>query len=149
MLEDKLEQDIKTSLLAGDTTKATTLRGLKATLLNEKVAKGKRESGLSDEEVIASFIKEAKKRQESADLYKQGGNQEKADAELLEKQIIEGYLPARLSEEDTAKLVDEVIKEDNVTDIKSMGQVIAKVKAKAGPTADGGLIARLTRERLQ
>ena len=45
MLEQKLEQDIKTALLAGDSTKATTLRGLKATLLNVKVAEGKRDSG--------------------------------------------------------------------------------------------------------
>ena len=61
-LEEKLEQDIKAALLSGDKVKATTLRGLKSALLNVKVATGKRESGLSDDEVIAVFGKEAKKR---------------------------------------------------------------------------------------
>jgi uncharacterized protein YqeY len=149
MLEDRLEQDIKTALLAGDSTKATTLRGLKAVLINEKVAKGKRDSGLSDEEVIISFTKEAKKRQESAELYLKGGSKERSEAELKEKAIIEEYLPPSLSEEEISKLVDETIASEGATDIKFMGQVIAKVKAKAGPTADGGLIARMTKERLQ
>src|ERR1700752_3547961 len=98
MLEQRLEQDIKTALLAGDKSRALTLRGLKAALLNVKVATGKRESGLTDAEVLPILSKEAKKRQESADLYQQGGNQEKAEAELTEKAIIEEYLPAQLSE---------------------------------------------------
>ena len=49
---------------------------------------------LPDEDVLGLFAKEAKKRQESADLYVQGGSQERADKELIEKAIIEGYLPA-------------------------------------------------------
>src|SRR5437870_5728591 len=98
MLENKLEQDIKDALLAGNSQKVTTLRTLKSALLNVKVAEGKRESGLSDDEVIAIFSKEAKKRQESADLYQQGGDATRAAAELTEKAIIEEYLPAQLSE---------------------------------------------------
>ncbi len=101
-LEQKLEQDIKDALLSGDKVRATTLRTLKAVLLNEKVAKGKRESGLSDEEVQAVLTKESKKRQESADLYKQGGNQAKAEAELTEKTVIDSYLPEQLGEAEIA-----------------------------------------------
>ena len=93
MLEQRLEDDIKKALLAGDSARATTLRTLKSTLLNVKVAEGKRDSGLSDQEVITIFSKEAKKRQESADMYVQGEAQEKADKELAEKAIIEEYLP--------------------------------------------------------
>jgi uncharacterized protein YqeY len=148
MLEEKLEQDIKAALLAGDSKKATTLRGLKSTLLNIKVATGKRETGLGDDEVIAAFAKEAKKRQESADLYKQGGNEAKADDELAEKAIIEGYLPEQLSEEELVELIDQVISETGASGPQAMGQVIGQVKAKAGATADGGLIAKLVKEKL-
>ncbi|HYH36131.1 MAG TPA: GatB/YqeY domain-containing protein, partial [Candidatus Saccharimonadales bacterium] len=98
-LEQRLEQDIKDALLSGDKTRATTLRGLKAVLLNVKVAAGKRDSGLTDDEVLPVLSKESKKRQESADLYKQGGDQARAEAELAEKTIIDNYLPAQLSEE--------------------------------------------------
>lgn len=148
MLEQQLEQDIKTALLAGDSVKATTLRGLKATLLNVKVAEGKRDSGLTDEEVFKVFAKQAKQRQESADMYKQGGNQEKADAELTEKAIIEAYLPTQLSEDEIAKLIDEAIAATGASGPQGMGQVIGQVKAKAGSAADGSIIARLAKEKL-
>ncbi len=148
MLEERLEQEIKAALLGGDKVKATTLRGLKATLLNVKVAEGKRDSGLSDDEVIQVLVKQAKQRQESADLYKQGGNQEKADAELAEKAIIEAYLPEQMDEDELNKLIDEVISQTGVSGTQAMGQVIGQVRAKAGATADGAVIARLVKEKL-
>src|SRR5262249_42906474 len=126
----------------------TTLRGLKSVILNEEVAKGLRDSGLPDDEVTALLAKEAKKRQESADLYVQGGNQEKASAEIEEKKVIEGYLPEQLSEEDVAKLVDEVIAQTGANSPAQMGQVIGVVKGKVGAAADGALIARLAKEKL-
>jgi len=148
MLEARLEQDIKTALLGGDKQTATTLRGLKSALLYAKVADGKRDSGLTDEEVIAILSKEAKKRQESADLYEQGGNSEKAAAELAEKKLIEQYLPAQLSEAEIATVIDEAIKSSGAGDMKAMGQVIGAVKAKLGASADGAVIARLVKEKL-
>lgn len=148
MLEQKLEQDIKSALLAGDSARATTLRTLKSTLLNVKVAEGKRDSGLSDQEVIAVFSKEAKKRQESADMYVQGGSQEKADKELAEKAIIEEYLPEQLSEGEIAAIVDEAIKDTGAESQRDMGKVIAAVRTKTAGSADGSIIARITKERL-
>jgi uncharacterized protein len=148
MLEERLEQDIKAALLAGEKERATTLRGLKATLLNVKVATGKRDSGLTDEEVLPVLAKQAKQRQESADLYMQGGNQERADAELTEKAIIESYLPAQLSEDEIKALIDEVISSTGASGPQAMGQVIGQVKAKAGAAADGALVARLVKEKL-
>ncbi|MFO0781933.1 MAG: GatB/YqeY domain-containing protein [Candidatus Saccharimonadales bacterium] len=148
MLEQRLEDDIKKALLAGDSARATTLRTLKSTLLNVKVAEGKRDSGLSDQEVITIFSKEAKKRQESADMYVQGNAQDKADKELAEKAIIEEYLPEQLSEDEIAGIVDEVIEETGAESQRDMGKVIAGVRAKTAGSADGSIIARLTKERL-
>lgn len=149
MLEDRLEQDIKKALLAGDSTRATTLRGLKAVLLNVKVAEGKRDSGLADDEVTKIFAKEAKKRQESATMYTQGDAAERAQAELTEKAIIEEYLPKQLSDDEIAELVTAAIAEVDATGNQAMGQVIGKVKAKAGASADGAVIARIVREQLK
>lgn len=148
-LEQRLEQDIKAALLSGDKTRATTLRGLKAVLLNVKVATGKRDSGLSDDEVLQVFGKESKKRQESADLYKQGGSQERAEAELAEKAVIDAYLPAQLSEAELIVMIDEAIKQTGASGPAGMGQVMGQVKAKAGATADGAVIARIAKEKLQ
>jgi uncharacterized protein YqeY len=147
-LEEKIEADIKQAMLAGEAERVSTLRGLKSVLLNEKVAKGKRESGLSDEEVLPILSKEAKKRQESADLYIQGGDQSRADKELSEKAIIETYLPEQLSQEVIAGMVDEAITQTGASSQADMGKVIGAVRAKAGASADGALIARLTKEKL-
>jgi uncharacterized protein YqeY len=148
MLEQKLEDDIKAALLSGEKEKAMRLRTLKAALLSYKVAEGKRDSGISDDEIIAILSKEAKKRQESADLYKQGGRTESAEAELAEKALIEAYLPAQLSEDEIKALIDEAITTTGASTMQDMGKVIGAVKAKAGAAADGGLIAGLVKERL-
>jgi uncharacterized protein YqeY len=148
MLEEKLEQDIKSALLAGDKQRVSALRQVKSVLLNVKVATGKRTSGLSDEEVLPILAKEAKKRQESADLYLQGGNKERADAELAEKAIIETYLPAQLSEDELIKLVENIVIETGASGPQAMGPVIGQVKKLAGPGADGATIARLVKEKL-
>jgi len=148
MLEEKLEQDIKTALLARDAQRVSTLKQVKSVLLNVKVASGKRGSGLSDDEVLPVLAKEAKKRQESADLYIQGGNQERADAELAEKSIIEAYLPAQLSEDEVIRLIENIISETGASGPQAMGPVIGQVKKLAGPGADGATIARLVKEKL-
>jgi len=148
MLKARIDQELKKALLAGDKLLPTTLRGLKSVILYEEVAKGVREQGLSDDEIIALLSKEAKKRQESADLYRQGGNEEKAAAELAEKKVIEAYLPSQLSDEELSKLVDETIAELGVSDPSAMGQVIGAVKQKTAGQADGARIAQLVKERL-
>jgi hypothetical protein len=147
-LEQQLEQDLKAALLGGDAQRTSVLRGLKATLLNEKISQGKRDEGLADDAVLAILSKEAKKRQDSADLYKQGGAQDKANAELEEKAIIDSYLPAQLSEDEIAQLVDQAIAVTGASGPADMGKVIGAVRAKAGASADGGVIARIAKEKL-
>jgi len=148
MLKQRIDQDVKKALLGGDKVLATTLRGLKSAILYAEVSKGLRDSGLPDEEIIQLLAKEAKKRQESADLYKQGGNMEKAEAELTEKEVIEQYLPKQLSDEELMVIIDGVIAETGETGMQAMGKVIASVKQKVGAQADGARIAKMVKERL-
>jgi uncharacterized protein YqeY len=147
-LEATLDQDLKAALLSHDAPTVSTLRMLKSALLYAKVAAGSKGSELDDDTVISIFSKEAKKRQESADLFARGGNRAKADAELAEKATIEKYLPAQLSEDEVKTLVDEVVSALPDADPSKMGQIIGQVRAKAGAAADGGTIARLVKERL-
>lgn len=146
MIEAQLEQDIKTALLAGDKLRVLTLRMLKSALLSVKVASGSRDSVMADAAVIGIFSKEAKKRQESADLYLQGGSETRAAAELAEKAIIETYLPSQLSEAEITAIIDQVIAAMGAE--VTMGPVIGQVKAKTNGAADGALIAKLVKEKL-
>lgn len=148
-LRQQLQDDVKAAMLAGDSLRVETLRGLKTTIQYADVAAKKRDTGgIDDTEIIGLFAKEAKKRQESADLYMQGGSQDRANKELAEKAIIEAYLPAQLSEEALAQLIDTIISEQQAIGTQAMGQVIGAVKAKAGASADGAVVARLVKERL-
>jgi uncharacterized protein YqeY len=147
-LKERLDKDLKTAMLAGDKTKVETLRGLKSVILYDEVAKSKKEEGLSDPEVISILQKEAKKRQESADLYQTGGNASRSEQELFEKSIIEEYLPKGLSEEETNKLIDKILTDLGNPDITKMGQIISLAKEQSGGTADGATLARLVKERL-
>src|SRR4051812_895118 len=108
-MQEQIERDLKTALLAGDKTTAETLRGLKSAILNELISQNARDTGLTDEQIQKILSKESKKRQEAADLYKQGGSEPRAQAELAEKAIIDGYLPEQMSEEQVAKIVDQQI----------------------------------------
>jgi uncharacterized protein YqeY len=148
MLKQQLEEDLKTALLAGEKDKATTLRGLKSAILYAEVEQGKRDDGLDDDGITAVLTKEAKKRQESADLYAQGGNNEQSEKELSEKAIIEHYLPEQLSDEKVRDIVNSSIKELGTVTVKDMGKVIGLVKGKTKNLADGATIARIVREEL-
>jgi len=149
MIKEQLERDLKQALIARDSFRATVLRGLKSSILYAEVAAGSKDSGgLSDEEIISLFQKEAKKRQDSIDLYDKAGDAERSKAEQDEKRIIEEYLPAQLSEEEITAVVEKVIADTGASDIKAVGQVIAKVREQTKGAADGSLIARLVKERL-
>jgi uncharacterized protein YqeY len=147
-IKEQIEADLKQAMLGGDKILTETLRGIKSAILNVEVAENKRETGLTDEEVTTLLQKEAKKRQESADLFKQGGNEEKSLAEQAEKTVIEKYLPAQLSDAELDALIQSAIDELNASGPQAMGQVIGLVKQRSGGQADGGRIALKVKEKL-
>lgn len=149
MIKEQIEKDLKQAMLAGDKELVQTLRGLKSAILYGEVADGSREEGMSDEAVQKVLAKEAKKRTESAEMYQQGGDQERADAELAEKKVIEKYLPEQMSEEELQKIVDEAVAVLPEKTPQMMGQAIGAVKAKVGGQADGARIAQMVKEKLQ
>ena len=147
-IKEQIEADLKTAMLGGDKVLATTLRGVKAAILNVEIAENKRDVGLGDDEAISILSKEAKKRQESADLYEQGGNAEKAASEKLEKEVIEKYLPKQMDDEALKNLVETAVTELGASSMQDMGKVISLVRERAGASADGGRIASMVKERL-
>jgi len=136
-------------MLAGDKTLVTTLRGLKSAILYGEVAAGKRDAGLADAEITGILRKEAKKRQESADLFSKGGNQIKADAELTELEVIQNYLPAQMTDDQLAALVDQAIGEIGEASQQNMGPIIGRVKVLSDGGVDSGRIAIAVKKRME
>ena len=148
VLKQRITDDTKAALLGGDRFVGETLRNLKAAILNEEVASGKRDEGLDDEEIEKVIAREVKKRVESAKLYRDNARPELAEPEEKEAEILKTYLPEQLSEEQIRGLIQQKIAETGATGPAAMGQVIGAVKQVAGNTADGALIARIVKEEL-
>lgn len=148
--EEKLTADIKSAMLARDSEKTETLKGLKSALLYEKVASGKRDEGLSEEEVLTVFKREAKKRKDAIELYKQGGNEASAQKEQTELTLIEQYLPEMMSEEETEKLITKVMSDLGIESPQrsDTGRIIGAVKKEAGASADPATIAKIVSSKV-
>ncbi len=147
-LKSQIDNDVKAALLSGDRFRADVLRGLKAVVLNEEVAQGKRDEGLDDATIEQLIAREVKKRLDSVKQYTDAGRPELAEAEQAEATVLEAYLPEQLSEADIQKVIDEIIVQLGASGPQAMGQVIGAVKGKLGNTADGATIARLVKESL-
>lgn len=147
-LKQRISDEMKAALLGGDRFRGDVLRNLKAALLNEEVAAGKRDEGLSDAEVEKVLAREVKKRLESAALYRQNGRDELAEPEEQEAAILQEFLPEQLSEAEVRTVVAEVVNAMGDVTVQQMGQVIGTVKAKVGNAADGALVAKIVKETL-
>jgi uncharacterized protein len=148
-LKAQLDNDLKAALLGGDRFVADTLRGLKAVILNEEVAQGKRDEGLDDETVEKLVAREVKKRNESALTYDEAQRTDLAEAERAEADILSRYLPAQASEADIQKAVQRAIETLGVSGPAAMGQLIGAVKKELGNTADGAVVAKFVKDALQ
>ena len=148
-LKEQINNELKAALLGGNRFEGDTLRNLKAAILNEEVAMGKRDEGLDDTEIEGIIAREVKKRNESKALYDQNGRPELAEVEQNEIEVLAEYLPQQLTEDEIQAVIDEVVAELGATDMKAMGQVIGAVKARCGTAADGATVAKLVKTTLQ
>ncbi len=144
-LQERLQQEIKTAMLAKDADKLGTLRLLKSALGYAQIEK--KVESLPDADVIAIIQREVKKRRDSAEQFTTGGRPELADKELKEILVLETLLPKQLSAEELEQLVRATIQETGATSKKDMGAVMKSVQAKVAGRADGktisGLVGRL------
>ena len=143
-LKEKINADLKVSMLARDSFSTNVLRGLKAAILSEEVAKNKREKGLDDSEIESVIVREVKKRNEAAKLL----DEERANNELKEAEILSKYLPEMMNEEEVLKIVQNEVSKLDEKSPKQMGQVIGSIKAKYGNSIDGSMLAKMVKEEL-
>lgn len=149
-IQEKISQDLKEALKAGDASKVATLRMIVASIKNKEIdKKGKGEEGaLNDEETMEVIMKEAKKRKEAADIYKQGGRNDLVEKEQKELDIINQYLPRQLSEEEIEKIIANAIDKTGAASIKDMGKVMGEVSKETKGRADSRIISELIKKKL-
>lgn len=147
-LSERISDEMKAAFLGGNRFRGDILRNLKAAILNEEVAKGKRDEGLSDAEVEAVIVREVKRRVESAKLYRENDRPELAEPEEQEMAVLEEFLPERLGDEEIRRVVEAKIAELGANSPQDMGRVMGAVKAEVGNSADGAVVASIVKELL-
>ena len=149
-LLDQLQQDLSAAMKAGNDAEKSTLRMAITAIRNAAVA-GDQAVTLTNDQVVAVLQAEAKKRTEAADIYKGAGRSDAEAVERAEFAILERYLPAQISNEELQKIISAEVAAaaaGGATGGKAMGQVVKAVRAKAGPGADGAVIADLVKKAL-
>jgi uncharacterized protein len=147
MLKARLESDLRDAMKARDELVTSTLRMALTAVRNAEVA-GKEARQLSDDEVLAVLTKEAKKRREAATAFGDAGRQAQAAKERAEEEVLAGYLPAQLSDEELSHLVRGALSEGGFSGMGSMGPAMKAAQAAVAGRAEGGRVAAEVRRQL-
>lgn len=145
-IADQIQGDIKTAMKERDKARLGALRMIGAALKNASLETGE---PLSEEDEQAVLRRQLKQREESAEAFRKAGREERANSESAEAEIVRGYLPRPLSEEELGAIVDAAISETGAVGMKDMGRAMGKATELSGGRADGKQLSALVRSRLQ
>ncbi|MFF5234267.1 GatB/YqeY domain-containing protein [Dactylosporangium sp. NPDC000521] len=147
MLKERLESDLRTAMKARDELVTSTLRMAITAVRNAEVA-GEAARELSDEEILSVLTKEAKKRRDAAEAFAGAGREAQAAKERAEEEVLAGYLPAQLSDDDLAGIVRDALAAEGLSGMASMGKAMKAAQAAVAGRAEGGRVAAEVRAQL-
>ena len=146
-LNDKIISDLTEAMKAKEADRLSTLRMVKANLMNRKIEKG---GELTDDEIVKALQSLVKQRRDSVDQYQKAGRDELAAKEDAEIRIIEKYLPKAASSEEIEAAVKTAISETGAYALKEMGIVMKAALSKLeGKSADGKMVSETVKRLLQ
>lgn len=145
-LREQIISDMTASMKAQDAPRTSTLRMVKAAMVNRQIEKG---GELDDDEMGKLLRSLVKQRRDSVEQYEKGGRQDLADKEEAEIEVIEAYLPQAASQEEIEAAVTTAIAESGASSMKDMGKVMKSVQAAlTGKNADGRTVSDLVKAKL-
>lgn len=145
-LKDKINEDLKTAMKAGDKVRTETIRGIRAMIIEFDKSGAGREMSPDDE--IKALTTAAKKRREAIELYDKNNRPELAEKERQELTIIQEYLPKQLSREEIAQRVQAIVSETGAAGLQDTNKVMPLVMKEMKGKADGKLISEIVKETL-
>jgi uncharacterized protein YqeY len=145
-LKEKIVSDLTVAMKAQDAARLSTLRMVKAGIMNREIEKGRE---LNDEEMAGLLRSMIKQRRDSVEQYEKGGRQDLANKEKAEIGVIEAYLPQAASKEEIEQAVAAAIAGISATSLKDMGKVMKAAQAAlSGKNADGKTISEIVKAKL-
>ena len=145
-LKQQIISDLTASMKAQTAARTSTLRMVKAAMMNREIEKG---GELADQEMLRLLRSMVKQRRDSVEQYEKGGRQDLADKERAEIAVIESYLPKAASREEIQEAIIAAIGETGATSMRDMGKVMKAAQARlADKNADGRAISEIVKEKL-
>jgi len=146
-LKERLQSDLTEAIRSRDELRSGTIRMVLTAITNEEVS-GKSARVLTDAEIITVLSREAKKRREAADAFKDAGHADRSQRETDEGIVITEYLPEQLSEAAVKKIIADAIAETGASGPAGMGVVMKAIQPKVAGKADGGTVSSLVKAAL-
>ena len=147
MLQQQIDQEIKSAMLTKNNVRLRGLRAIKAALLMAKTEKGASEN-LSPETEVRVLQKLIKQRKESAEIYEAQNRPDLHQIEVEELEVIEAFLPQQMNRESIVELVRQIIGQSGAAGIKDMGKVMGIANKQLAGKADGKTISEVVKELL-
>ncbi|MDQ1284578.1 MAG: uncharacterized protein QG620_926 [Patescibacteria group bacterium] len=148
-LKQKIIDDLKAAMKAGDAAKRDTLRMLDSMAKNAEIEKKKREEGLADEEMIEVIARAIKQRRDSISQYEAGGRADLAEKEKEEIKILSVYLPEQMSEEAVRAEVKKIVSDLGLSTRAEIGRAMGEAMTRLKGKAEGGLVKKMMEEELK
>lgn len=144
-LREKLLDDMKTAMKSKDKERLSVIRMARAAIKNVEIDKRK---DLDDNEVVEVIAREVKQRRDSIREYEKAGKDDIVTGLQREIKVLEKYLPEQLTEEEIAKLVDDVVKEIGGDDMSDMGKIMGAIMPRVKGRADGRIVNKIVQRKL-
>ena len=149
-LKNQIEDRLNKALKEKDKNTYPTLRLMVSAIKDTEIAnRTKEKKEISDSDITAIMKKMIKQRNESCEVYKKAGRIELLDNETKEIEVISAFLPKQLSDEETNKICEEVIKSVGASSMKDMGKVMGALKSKYSDTLDFSKVSPIIKELLK
>tara|TARA_A100001011_G_C13608852_1_gene555200 strand:- start:2 stop:457 length:456 start_codon:yes stop_codon:yes gene_type:complete len=149
-LKNQIEEKLNDALKRKDKNTYPTLRLIVSAIKDAEIAnRTKEKKDITDIEITAILKKMVKQRNESCEVYKKAGRKELLENETKEIEVINAFLPKQLSDEDTKKICEEIVKSSGATSMKDMGKVMGMLKSKHADTIDFSKVNLIIKELLK
>lgn len=145
-LEQRVTEEMKAAMKSGDKERLTTIRSLRASIL--EFAKSGADKELDEKEEIKMLNQAAKKRKDAIQMYADAGRDELREKEEKELAIIMEFLPKQLSKDELSKIVDDVITKVGASGPADMGKVMGMTMKEVSGKADGNAVQSVVKEKL-
>ncbi|HUD04955.1 MAG TPA: GatB/YqeY domain-containing protein [Patescibacteria group bacterium] len=148
MNKQKLQEELKQSMLSRNELRTSVLRMLLSAINYYEIQKGGAGYQATEEDILTVTQNQAKQRRDSIEQFKTAGRQELVDKETKELEILSAYLPEQMGEEEITKLVKEAIAQTGATSMADMGKLMGALMPKVKGKADGNLVSSIVKKEL-